>query len=294
MLGYVKCLKSELKVRDAELYGAYYCGVCKSIGKRLGQAPRFTLSYDAAFLALLLASLKEDKEVIEKQHCIAHHINKKPIVLDNNSIDYAADVMVILAYHKFIDDINDDNSFRGHFGKVALYKSYHKLRKKYGRLCEDIEKQLTILTNLEKEKCGSLDRVLEAFALIMESLFTNGPTGDNSKRQLSVLGKNLGRWIYLIDAADDLARDIDSNSYNPILYRYSYDAGKKNKEVFWDTVKPGLEYNLYQHLAEISSSFDLLDIKKNKEIIENVIFLGLRKTTDMILEKGMTKDEKPL
>ena len=57
MLGYVKIDKGELKVREYEVYTGYYCGICKSIGKRYGQLPRMALSYDAAFLAVLLASL---------------------------------------------------------------------------------------------------------------------------------------------------------------------------------------------------------------------------------------------
>ena len=57
MLGYVKIDKGELKVREYEVYCGYYCGICKSIGRRYGQLPRMALSYDAAFLAILLASI---------------------------------------------------------------------------------------------------------------------------------------------------------------------------------------------------------------------------------------------
>ena len=40
MLGYVTIEKNELKVRDYTLYQGYYCGICKSIARRIGQIPR--------------------------------------------------------------------------------------------------------------------------------------------------------------------------------------------------------------------------------------------------------------
>ena len=92
MLGYVKIDKGELKVREYEVYTGYYCGVCKSIGRRYGQLPRMVLSYDAAFLAILLASLSDESNTPVQEHCIAHPVIKKKTVIRNRAIDYAGDV----------------------------------------------------------------------------------------------------------------------------------------------------------------------------------------------------------
>ncbi|MCF0120394.1 MAG: hypothetical protein HUJ65_02040, partial [Oscillospiraceae bacterium] len=105
MLGYVKIDKGELKVREYEQYTGYYCGVCKSIGRRYGQLPRMVLSYDAAFLAIVLSALEESPDELSQEHCIAHWIQKKPVIR-NAAVDYAADVMLILAWYKLEDDIN--------------------------------------------------------------------------------------------------------------------------------------------------------------------------------------------
>ncbi len=112
MLGYVTIDKNELKVRDYTLYQGYYCGIFKSIAKRIGQIPRLGLSYDAVFLALVLAGFEERKDMPKMEHCITHPIEKKPVIYENAAIDYGADVMVILSYHKFLDDWKDEKSLR--------------------------------------------------------------------------------------------------------------------------------------------------------------------------------------
>ena len=92
MLGYVTIEKGELKVREYDVYQGYYCGICKSIGRRLGQVPRLALSYDAAFLALLLDSLTQNEIQLYYEHCIIHPIQKRPTLKENDAIDYAADM----------------------------------------------------------------------------------------------------------------------------------------------------------------------------------------------------------
>jgi hypothetical protein len=59
MLGYVTPEKGELKLREFEIYGAYSCGICRSVGARYGSLPRLLLYYDFVFLAMLLSSLSD-------------------------------------------------------------------------------------------------------------------------------------------------------------------------------------------------------------------------------------------
>lgn len=292
MLGYVTIEKSELKVREFEVYQGYYCGICKSIGRRCGQIPRLCLSYDAVFLALLLSGLDEADDILEREHCIIHPIQKKPVIYGNQGVDYAADVMVILAYHKFLDDWNDEKSPSALAGRNALYCSYRKLKSRYPSLCAEVEMGLKKLSALEKNKSGSLDLTGGAFADIMEALFTGffrgeGESGLQSAHTatesvfgcsakmkiLAQLGRSLGKWIYAADALDDYEKDCSSKNYNPFIYR-------KNK-------LEGIDDLLYNYLAEISNAYDLLNLSKNRGIVENIIFMGIRRRTDRILrEKG--------
>ncbi|MBR4020673.1 MAG: hypothetical protein IKI99_05115, partial [Firmicutes bacterium] len=255
------------------------CGICKAIGRRCGQLPRMTLSYDSVFLAMVLAALDDTDDEIEAQHCIAHPIKKKPVVLNQKAVDYAADVMVILAYHKFLDDWKDEKSPLGLAGKTAFAGAYKRLTEKYPQICREVETGLASLSALETQKCGSLDLTANAFADVMEPLF-RGYLTDGSlpeQRILAQMGRALGRWIYVIDALDDYAKDKEKDSYNPLLYR------KNNLEGVGDL--------LYNYLAEIMNAYDLLDIKKNKSIIENIIFMGLRQRTDVILKEREPKNE---
>ena len=280
MLGYVTIAKSELKIREYDLYQGYYCGICKAIGRRCGQLPRLNLSYDSVFLAMILASLEEGQEKVEQQHCIVHPIKKNPVVLDEKAIDYAADVMVILAYHKFLDDWHDDKSAVGFAGKTALAGAYRRLAGQYPDVCTKVEASLKALSELEAEQCGKLDLTANAFADVMEALFTgylSGPVDAPRQRILAQMGRALGRWIYVIDALDDYPKDVEKNAYNPLRFR------KNNLE--------GLGDLLYNYLAEIVNAYDLLQVKRNTGIIENILLMGLRQRTDVILKEREQNNE---
>lgn len=271
MLGYVTIEKNELKVREFDLYQAYYCGICKSIGRRTGQLPRMALSYDSVFLALVLAGLAEDEESVRQEHCIIHPIRKKPVVFGNRALDYAADMMVILAYHKFLDDWKDERRLSGLSGKTALHGSYQKLERKYPEICSRTEAALSRLSRLEKERSDKLDMVSGAFADIMEVLFTGFAPEEKDARILGRMARQLGSWIYVIDALDDYEEDAQKDNYNPLRLR------RNGLE--------GIGELLYTYLAEMTKAYDLLDIRKNKGIIENIIFMGLRLRTDAVLRE---------
>lgn len=277
MLGYVTVDKGELKVKDFDLYQAYYCGICKTIGKRLGQLPRMTLSYDAVFLAMILDGLSGGEQTISRQHCIVHPVAVKPVLQDSPAVAYAADVMVILAYHKFADDWKDERSGIGFAGKTALRRAYGKLNRRYPDLCKETEKDLAGLSALEDANSGNLDQVSDAFARIMETLFTGYGGATEEKRILAHLGKAVGRWIYLIDALDDFPGDCEKQQYNPLRFRTN---GLE-----------GLEDLLYNVLADVANAYDLLALKRNRAVVENIIFMGMRAQTDRILGERIKKHE---
>ena len=335
MLGYVQVDKPELKVREYEIYCGYYCGICKSIGKRYGQLPRMSLSYDAAFLAIMLESLSDQPEAPAQEHCIAHPFLKKKTVIRNASIDYAGDVMLILAWYKLMDDAQDEGRLYAK-GTMALMKRiFKKLRRRYSALCDGIEEQLRELSALEKSQCDSLDMAAEAFSKIMEVIFEEGvksvygecssnesipsagtpfsqqnkksqtsdvteasgtdagctlcieemPANHDSRRALAQIGYHMGKWIYLIDAVDDIEENIESGAYNPLLYRFSFNEENESAQQFRDRIRSDLEFNLYHYLAVVSNYVNGLDIKKNKGIIENIIYFGLHRKTEEIINR---------
>ena len=302
MLGYVQIFKPELKVREYEVYMGYYCGVCKYIGAEYGQLPRMVLSYDAAFLALLLACVDETPDAPVQEHCIAHHIKDKTIIR-NRAVEYAGDVMLILAWYKMLDDAQDEGKLYAKASARLLKKLHRKLQKKYPALCDGIEINLAKLNGLEKAKCSSLDEAAESFSKIMDVIFCEGarvlyPDLQELHETFGRIGYHMGKWVYLMDAADDIEENIESGAYNPLLYRFEYRGGEGARDADSDStlgsetpqqfrkrIRGDLEFNLYQYLAVLSQQTGSLDIRKNQGIIDNVIYLGMNRKTEEILNK---------
>ena len=274
MLGYVVINKNLLSQEDFDIYRGYYCGVCKTIAKRHGQIPRLALSYDIVFLAMLLSSLEEDEMNIVSEHCIIHPISKNPVLKDDRALEYAGDMLILLAYHNFLDDKEDEHKLRGTLGSSFLKGAANNVKGLYPAVAAFVEEGIASLSKLEKDKSDSIDQTCDAFGKVLKAVFSGYPhlRDDNQKRIMENLGYNLGRWIYVMDALDDFEDDEKSGSYNPLIYR--------------EMKREGLEDVLYNYLGHVSSSLDLLDIKKNKGIIDNIIMLGLRGRTDGLLKKG--------
>ncbi|MDF2655110.1 MAG: hypothetical protein K0R19_1584 [Bacillota bacterium] len=297
MLGYIKPDKPELKIKEFELYGGYYCGICKSISKRYGQIPRMTLNYDSVFLAVLLAGINPEIEQIEQERCIVHPLKIRSIVYENQEIDYAADMLLLLAYYKIKDDLQDEKSLKAAVGSALMRGTFKKLMVNAPDKCSLVKAKLEELTTLELEGCSSLDRAAEPFAKLMEEVFDYPKFKMLSNyHELSEgfrrIGYHIGKWIYLIDAYDDIEENIKSKSYNPLLRQFSYNSEKETVEAFKTRVKERTEQNLVLYLAEIANCCRKLDFKKNKGIIENILYFGLmRKTEEVLQDKSVRESD---
>lgn len=277
LFGYVNVYKNELKIKDYNIFKAYYCGLCKALGKRYNQLVRLGLSYDLTFLALIADSLSADEAVIKKDGCIKH-IGSHMICTGNRAIDYAADISIILSYYKFCDDIKDDKSVKAFFARIPYLSAFKKASKKYPGVAMSIKDNLNELSQLEKEKCSSIDMAAHPFAKLTSDLFAG------FSPELSKLGYNIGRYIYIADAFNDITDDKKRNSYNPFLnyseeYLESMDFEKRVLGTFNMT------------LNAISDSYSKLQIKKNKPILDNIIYLGLRYITEQFFNNGGKNDK---
>ena len=280
MFGYVNVFQNELKVKDLNKYKAYYCGVCHSTSEKLSFFARFGLSYDITFMAILLDSLSEEKVCFEMRRCMAHPRKKRAAVINNKAVDFSACVGVMLTYLKFKDDLYDDKSLKGLLGTWLFWGGMRKARKKYPSIYEEIQKKLSELSQLEKGKCAVADEVSDVFGQLLGNLMVAPFAGEENKKQLYWLGYHLGRWIYLTDAAEDFERDIKKHNYNPFKFSYN-----NRKELVKD-----IELPLTLTLESVASAFELTEIKKNREILENIIYKGiLAKQTEIL--KGTEKNE---
>lgn len=286
MFGYVLPEKPELKIKEYELFRAYYCGVCKSIGQKWGQLPRVVLNYDCTFLAILLSSIYEDTMEIKNQRCIAHPVKKHAYIHKNKFVEYASDMNILLAYYNLRDNWVDDKQMISGAGMVVLRHAFKQIRKKYTVKCEEMENYLSMLSQLEKTGCASMDQAAEPFARLMETLMDFEPVGEsnNSIAALKWLGYNLGKWIYIIDAYDDLEEDIKKGSYNPLARQFKL-TSKPDSET-QTIIRERVEFNLTYTLSQIAKSVELLNFKHSKGIIENIVYMGMLRKTEKILGIG--------
>lgn len=288
MFGYVTPLKPEMKIREYEVFRAYYCGVCMHIKDNFGNVPRFALNYDMAFLAILLDSLHEDMPTLEKRRCIAHPHNKKPMVINNNALSYAAAMNVSLIYYKLLDDVSDDKSIKSKIGAVCLSPYKKKFNRNVTIINDIIEENLNKLSILERDKkFSSIDEICDPFSLIVAKILELYPENfgsDSEEVRLNLynLGYSIGKWIYVIDALDDLEDDMKKDKFNPINYLYNKD--NKTYEELIESIKSRIEFTILNCGYNCKDALDKLPIKRNKEILENIISLGMMDKYTRIVE----------
>ncbi len=280
MFGYVTIGNNQVTEEEYKVFSSYYCGVCKATGKNASHIARLGLSYDITFLALVLSSF-EKETLCREERCIIHPIKKRRFVKDDEAVSYAAGVGVLLTYLKLKDDWHDDKSIKALLGMTAFWRGCRKAKKLHGREYAEIKKQLDILSDYEKRGSNSIDDTAEAFGRILECLFTpEFITDEKQRRALAWLGFNLGRWIYVIDAVNDLEKDLKSGAYNPLIKM-----GYKDLK----TCAGDMELSLTLTLDGIATSFELTDIKQNRDLIAKIIYISLKEKQQSILS-GERKD----
>lgn len=284
--------KGELKVKEYEIFRAYYCGLCKTMGKEFNKVVRLGLNYDLTFLALLLSSLNPVKDEIKIEGCIAHPFKKKKIIHTNQSLMYTSYISVLLIYFKLLDDWKDDKSLSSLLTITAFLKPIKKSKALYPQKYQTIKTYLEKLSQLERENCDNIDKSADLFAKIMEEIASPPFIADPiTLRILKWLGYNLGRWVYILDAFDDLEKDIKKQNYNPILFQYHYQQGE-DIENFISRTRGSLEFSLTFTLDNMAKSYELLNLQYHREILDNIFYMGTRFKMDQVLHT--TKEDKNL
>lgn len=260
MFGYVTANMRELTKSQQDRYGAVYCGICRRIRSDSSQTARLTLSYDMAFLALLLMSLYEPEETGGDRACLLHPVHKRAWV-DNEYIHYAADMNVALAYYKAMDDIRDDNHLTARAMAAVLQKSLPDIEARYPRQCKAICDCIEHLCQLEKAGCANPDEPAGCFGALMAELLVYRE--DMWSPALRQMGMALGRFIYLADAALDYRHDKKKKKYNPFLAM-----GMEENWNRWE------EY-LVLAMGRCTAYFEKLPLVQDKPLLDNILYSGV-------------------
>lgn len=214
MFGIVTAQLSTISDAEKERYHALYCGLCRALKERYGQISRAVLTYDLTFYIMLCNSLHEPAETTGAEHCVTHPVKKMPFA-QSKYTDYAADLAVALAYHKCLDDWNDDRSKKARAAQLVLKAPYERACQRIGEQCRVIEQSMAREALIEADPDSPPDAAAREFGDLLGELFMH----DQGiwTEPMHQLGFELGRFIYLMDAAVDFAEDAQHGSYNPLV-----------------------------------------------------------------------------
>lgn len=266
MFGYVTIDKPEMKIRDYYQYKGYYCGLCHQLREGYGIRGQMTLTYDMTFVVILLSSLYEEKASMTVRRCAVHPVKKIPS-LKNGMTVYGADMNILLTYYHFMDDWQDEKRLPGLAGIHMLHKKAQKVEREYPRQAAVFLRQLKALRALEKEGCQDVDAAAGCFGRLMEELFIFRQ--DRWEEKLRKMGFYLGKFIYLMDAFEDLPKDREKGLYNPLKDLWSRYAGEKKR--FLQDCGQMLE----MMIAECSGAFEQLPCLMEADILRNILYSGV-------------------
>lgn len=273
MFGYVRINKMDLTFREYENYKGYYCGLCKYLKENHGEISRIGLNYDITFLIVILSAIYKPKTNIFEEVCLVSPFKRKKKLI-NDITEYAASMNILLTYYKLEDNLLDDKGVKDILA-YNLYKSKLKMaHKKYPHKSQIIKEQMKLLNELEKNKEYNIDKVSNTFGELMGEIFAYKK--DKYEDDLRRIGFNIGKYIYILDAYEDLNEDYKKGRYNPFMEYIN-----KREEL-----KIRVDRLISISLGLLASSIDRLNLQVNRGIIENIVYSGVYLRYKNILEKG--------
>ena len=283
MFGYIKPLEPQLKVCELESYKAVYCGVCRGLSKRFGPAARCTLSYDFTFIAMLYAAINDSAPLFTPQRCPLNPFKKRPHLDYCDAVEFSCEMAILMLREKCADNVAD-SSFLPYLGWSILTPVIENISSDVEKKHPDASRIAREMTEAQKkaEALGSeakIDICCDPTASALGDIYSLMSKDETTKRILRRMGYMLGRYMYLCDAIDDFDDDAKKNRFNP-LRNYPDDSE-------FDAV-------LRFTAAEAANAYALLDIKYFKEILDNIMFMGLEATAHSLIERRKKRHEKSI
>lgn len=290
MYGYIVPDKTNLRASDFVLYRSFYCGMCCHTGRHYGQLPRFTTNYDFAFLSALLHDYSKSDIVIEEHKCVLNPIKKKAILQENPLLDRLVAANILLSYAKAEDGVEDGDGMKYRLVRKVLKKPFRKAKKLMPELCEEIDSYYKLQRDVENRRESSIDRAADPFANLLKKLpsyILQGQTDDN----IEALCYNIGKFVYLADALDDVTDDFKSKRYNPFLSRFG--AGEfKSRAEFIAKNADEIKFIFESVCARAYECFSKLRLTQSYTLLRNIVFDGMRAKTEELLS-SKTKLKPP-
>ena len=284
MFGYVLPRRDRLSEEGQMRYRAAYCGLCRCLKQRYGFWARFLVNYDMTFLYFLLA--RGEAKPACACFCPARCVKTKQCLPVDEAMEYAADLTVLLSYWKLRDAKRDGGFWKRRSMELmmAFYsRAYRKAKNRRPEADRGFAEKLEKLNALEQAKCASIDRSADAFASLLRNC-TQPLTDETERRITEHLLYHVGRYLYLVDALEDLPKDVKSDSYNPLRYRYTLENGCLSPED-----KASLLESVEGSISMAASALELLSHLPDREILENMIYYGFPAVLYSVAEGSFRK-----
>lgn len=279
MFGYVLPVKSELKVKEMDRFRSVYCGLCQEIRRQFGGYHTLFLSYDMTFLALILGACIPDDPGEESMRCAVRAFREQRVAKSSEALRLAAYESVVLVRHKLVDNQQDEHGVKK-AGAWMLEKLGNRSFRKAAELAPEFDatasRCIQELFEAESQRVSSIDLPADAFARLSGAMIPE--LEPDTTRILRHMFYHLGRWIYLIDAVNDLKEDMEKDEYNPIAARFQLTSPDISP------IKDELRLTLERSLVDIHGAFQLLKIYRDGGLLENIIDLGLPLVTKQVLD----------
>ena len=281
MLGYVKAFKPEMKIKDYELYRGIYCSLCRALGRLYSPIAQLFLSYDFAFAAVLRLAAGECGCNFSKKRCPYNPSKKCMICSSKDELDYCAHAVIITVFYKVKDNLHDAG-FKSKLLAALIYPVVWLMHKKAVRLAPEIDEiigsSMDKQEQIEKKENVGIDEAAHHSAEALGRVMALGFDGER-KNSLYNLGYMVGRFVYILDAADDLESDIKSGNFNPFKSEFSNINNEKSRNEFIARAR-GM-FNLTQSSA--LEVLDSLEKKRFEDILENIVLDGLTQSAEKVL-----------
>ncbi len=284
-------------MRDFETYQAVYCGLCKQLGRSYGLFSRLTLNYDFTFLALLSMAVGDTTPSYQRERCIAHPFHKRHCCLECQELGFASGAAALMLYYKAKDNCADSPPFK-RLGWLLVMPYFSSLRKKALPRFSQVDNIFRTMTEeqqaLERVGCDSTDQAAEPTAKALSALLPMLSGNAFEQRVLKQLGYQLGRWIYFMDALDDIHEDFINKGYNPFIRKNpelfaSYPKEKWKNEGIPEAIAESAAGTLNLTAAQLGAAYSLLTVKQLKPILDNIIYLGLEESRKAVLFRHKPK-----
>lgn len=277
MFGYIIINKGDMKFKEFDVYHSYYCGLCNALKQKYGKIGQLTLSYDMTFVVMLLSSLYEPETKLDRIKCAVHPFERHTIRCNEFS-GYGADMNVLFTYYKCRDDWEDERKLSRLAYSRLLSRAYRSVCVRYGEKAKRIAGLMREMAQEEKRQSQDIDHMAGLFGEIMGEILA--VREDEWQEGLKTMGSFLGKFIYLMDAYEDVEDDIRRQRYNPLKKKF-------NSPDFEEEIKTILTIMM----AGCCREFEKLPVIENVEILRNILYSGVWYRYEMVHEKREAERE---